>query len=102
MSSTDDLPITKTIVLATPIKYENQEYAQLVLREPRAKEVLQADEHIKNGMNAWTLRNRQLHLVAKVAAVPFPVIEQLPISALNNAMAYIDRFLVPGQETGES
>jgi hypothetical protein len=97
-----DDDITKLIELQKSITFDGHEYAQIVLREPTVKEVMQADEMLKGGVNVGSNRNRQMHLVAKAAEVPFPVIEQLPISVLTRAMVYIDRFLDAGQETGES
>lgn len=101
MSETS-LPMSKTIELADPIKFEGHEVLCLVLREPRAKEVLQADEQLRHGVTPGALRNREIHLVAKCSGQPVPVIEQINISALNAAMAYINPFLNSGQETGGS
>ncbi|WP_428492164.1 phage tail assembly protein [Rhodopila sp.] len=86
-------PPTLTIELAKPVNFDGREYVQLILREPTAKEVLSALEHIRNGQNGHSVRNMEMHLVAKAAGVPLPVIEQIPISALFRAMEYISTFL---------
>jgi hypothetical protein len=100
--TTDELPATFSLELAKPISFDGREFATLVLREPRVKEVLQADEQLRHGVTPASLRNREIHLVSKVAGVPLPVVEQINISALNAAMAYLNPFLNSGQVTGGS
>lgn len=102
MSDTTDLPATFSLELAKPVTFDGREFTTLVLREPRVKEVLQADEQLRHGVNPGSLRNREIHLVSKVAGVPLPVVEQINISALNAAMAYLNPFLNGGPETGGS
>jgi Phage tail assembly chaperone proteins, E, or 41 or 14 len=97
-----DLPTQITIDLTPPITFDNREYTQLVLREPTAGDILLGEEQIKNGMNAWTLRNRQIHLIAKCSGVPVPVVTRLPMRVFNRAWAYISPFYEFGLETGVS
>lgn len=101
MSETSERPATLTITLPTAIRFDNREYQDLVLHEPSVKQVLRADEQLRHGVTPSSMRNREIHLVSLVAGVPVPVIEQLPISTLNRAMAYISPFLTDGQATGE-
>lgn len=101
MDDLHDIPSTCTIEFGRAVRFEDKEFTQLVLREPRVKEVLQADEQLRHGVTPSSLRNREMHLVAKVAEIPFPVVEMMPITSLLKGMEYLNRFLSFGQRTGE-
>jgi hypothetical protein len=99
----DTLPdATFTLPLSKTINFDGREYTHITLQEPSVKTVLRADEHLRNGMMAHALRNREIYLVALTAAVPVPVVEAMRISDLNRALAYILPFLELGQKTGAS
>ncbi len=98
-TETKDLPDQITIALNPPVVFDQREYPQLVLREPRAGDVLLAEQQVKNSVNPWTIRNRQIHLIAKCADVPLPVIEKLPMRKYNQAWAFISPFFDAGLET---
>jgi len=102
MSDLADAQFSFTLVLSRPINFDGREYVQLILQEPTVKHVLRAEEQLRNGVTQHSLRNREIHLVALTAGVPVPVVEQMRISELNQAMAYISPFLQAGQPTGES
>lgn len=102
MSDTTEIQTQATIDISPPVMFDNREYSQLVLREPTGADMLAAEEQIKNGMNAWTMRNRQYHLIARCAGVPFPVVTKIPARTLNLAWAFILPFFDYGQQTGEN
>lgn len=93
-------PASYTIEIDPPVTFSGGEYKQLVLREPKAGEVRQADEQLRLGVTQHALDNRNIHLIAKVAGVPVPVVELLGVTRVKIAMAYIDPFLAYGPETG--
>jgi hypothetical protein len=62
------------------------------MAEPLAGHVLYAEQQLKNGANAWAIRNRQIHLISKCAAVPIPVVEKLPMRQFNAAWEFIVPF----------
>jgi hypothetical protein len=97
-----ELPDQVTISLSPPVVFDRRDYAQLVVREPRAGEVLMAEQQVKNSVNPWTIRNRQIHLIAKCSDVPLPVVEMLPMRKFNEAWAFISPFFTVGLETTEN
>lgn len=100
MTDTAGMPTQFTIEISPPVSFNSRDYAQLVLREPTGSDMLAGDEQIKNGMNAWTLRNRQYHMIARCADVPFNVVTKLPARTLNQAWNFIGPFYDAGLETG--
>ena len=97
-----DLPDQITIYLTPPITFDNREYSQIVLREPRAGDVLLAEEQVKNSVNPWTIRNRQMHLIARCGDVPLPVITKLPMRKFNQAWGFVLPFFEAIPATTES
>lgn len=97
-----ELPSQITVDLSPPISFDNREYAQLILKEPRAADMLAGDEQVRNGSTEWHLRNRQIHLIAKVAGVPAPVVLRLPMRQFNEAWGFIVPFYYAGLPTGGS
>jgi hypothetical protein len=97
-----ELPDQITIVLSPPVTFDGREFSQLVLREPRAGDVLTAEEQVKNSVNPWTIRNRQMHLVARCADVPFPVVSKLPMRKFNQAWGFVLPFFDAFPATTES
>lgn len=102
MSDTTELPASLTLALPKPIDFDGQQYTQLILREPKVKDVLRAAEQLRNGVTMAAMINQKIHLLALVAGVPVPVIEATNISILNKGIAYLDPFLTDGQGTGGS
>lgn len=95
-----DIPPTLTIPIDPPVAFEGREYGQIILREPRAGQVRQADEQVRGGVTMAAMRTREHHLVASVSGLPFPVVERLPVSRVTLAMEYLNRFLAVGRQTG--
>jgi hypothetical protein len=102
MSETSELPASFTLQLKKEVTFAGGKYAELVLREPTAKEALRADEQLRNGATMPAMRNREIHLVSMVAGVPVPVIESILLSDLNRCMAYLNPFFSDGLPTGMS
>lgn len=102
MSDSSELPPTLDIALDPPLEVKGGRYDVLRLREPKTIEVRQAESHMRTSVNVETMRRYQIALVAKVADVPEPVVELMPISVLNRAVAYLMGFIEPGQGTGKS
>ena len=100
MSNAEDLPDTLTVELKTPIELKGQRHTELVLREPRAIDVRQAESHLRASVNVETLRKYQIALIAKVAGVPEPVVEAMAITQLNEAAAYLQGFIEAGRKDG--
>lgn len=93
-------PETLELAIEPAIELKGGRYDALRLREPRVIEVRQAESHLRSSVNVETMRKFQIALIAKVADVPEPVIEGLPISTLNKAMEYLQSFMDAGQGTG--
>ena len=72
------------IPLDPPVKFGEETYDELVLREPTVAEVEKIDDL---GGTAW---NRAL--IASVAGVPDKVISKLGIRTMNTAAAYLVSF----------
>jgi hypothetical protein len=99
----NDVPPSKTITFAEPIRFDGRDYTEIVLREPRIGEMRQANEQLRNGVTSAALDNRAMHLISKVTGIPFPVVERLPVSAANEAMVYLGLFInSSGPVTGQS
>lgn len=100
-SDAAELPPSKTITINPPIKHAGASYDAIVLREPTVGEVRKADKQLGPGITQETLRLRSIWLVSFVSGVPVPVLEQVGISTLNRAMAYLTPFLESGRGIGE-
>jgi hypothetical protein len=94
-------PSTYCIPIDPPIEFQGGKFDQLVLREPRTGEVRMADELVRTLGKPSEHTNRNIHLIAKVAGVPVPVVEQAGVTRTNIAMAYLSLFLGYGPVTGE-
>jgi Phage tail assembly chaperone proteins, E, or 41 or 14 len=102
MSDTTLPPPTLTIELAPPIEHDGGRYEALVLREPTTGDVLLGDMQLRNGTTHENLRQRQIHIIHRVAGVPVPLVQKLPISKFNQAWVYVSAFLDAGPPTGET
>ena len=98
----EELPAELTLELEPQIEFKGGRYDALHLREPKVIEVRQAESHLRGNFGPEQLRKYQIALIAKVANVPEPVAEALPISKLNAAWKYLRGFIEPSQETGSS
>ncbi len=97
----DALPETLVFNLKKPIEFQKGKYDQLILREPTARQMLDAEGHMRRGINPETVRLRDIHLIAAVSGWPVPVAEQLPVSVLVRGAKYLMDFTLAGQRTGE-
>lgn len=85
-----------------PIEFQQKQYSVLELREPTIGEVITGDQQLRNGMTSETVHRREVYILARVANVPVPVIEKLPVSLHNRAWSYVANFLSDGLATGGS
>ena len=95
-----DLPISKVIDFDTPIEWASAKYDSIELREPKMKELSLAYGELK-GNDAQAMAKFQMSLVCAVSGAPRQVIENMPISKMNEAFKYLQGFMEVGQETGE-
>lgn len=93
------LPPSLLIELETPIKMGDKSYDALELREPKAGEVMKAQNELQS--TADTLKYGVM-LTSIVSGVPRNAIEQLPISKLMQAINYLMGFFDSGLEIGKS
>ncbi|MDO9714298.1 phage tail assembly protein [Paracraurococcus lichenis] len=102
MSNTKELLPELEIELDEPIEWNGKSVSSVVLREPKAREVQQALAEIGNGNTPDTVYKYQISLISKVSGHSRQIIEQLPIRKLAQGFRYLEAFLEPGPETGES
>jgi hypothetical protein len=105
MSDTDapeDDANNDTLVLDfdPPIKLKQASYSQMVLVEPTAKMVRQAEGRLRGGVNVESLRLYQIALIVAVSKWPQDAVEELPIRTLDKAGSFLARFTNLGQITG--
>lgn len=95
------LPDSLTIPIEPPIVWQGTTCSQLVLHEPKIDHVRQAQEQLRNGASMpHNETNYRMHLIAKVSGVPFPVVQQMGVSRINAAMAFLNLFMFAGLGTG--
>lgn len=88
-----EAPPSIVIALPKPLKGAGEiEYGEIPLREPTVGELMQVDT--KSGY-AWTVA-----LVALISGVPTKVVEQVPVSFLNAANAYLSVFIKAARRIG--
>lgn len=97
-----DLPEVMTIEVKPPVEFKGRTYAEIVVREPTAKQVRQAEQNMGSGVTMGSMRNRKIWLVSLAADIPVPAVEMMPISAVERAAAYLEGFINAGLETGAS
>lgn len=93
---------TLTLTIDPPIELQRGRYDTLELREPTAKQMLNAEAHLRRGVNMESVRLREIELVAAVSGWPKPAVELLPISKLVEAADFLLGFSQAGPATGES
>lgn len=94
-----ELPPSLLIELSSPIKFGDKSYDAIELREPKAGEVMKAQNDLQSTSD--TLKYG-IALTSIVSGVPRNAIEQLPISKLMQAINYLMGFFDVGQEIGKS
>lgn len=97
-----ELPSSLTIPLEPPIEIPGiGKYDQLVVREPTADEVRQAEEQLRAGEHLPHARRLyQIHLVAKCSGAPVPIVQKLGVAKLQIAYGYVSLFLGAGLGIG--
>lgn len=96
-----DVPDTLTIVLDPPLQADGGVLTELVLREPRAREVRAAEQQLDQALSPASFMVYRTMLIAAVAGVKPEVAARLPIRVINRAMAYIDEFVSPERPVAE-
>ena len=77
-------------------------YATLELTEPTVGMRRRAITALRSGNTPGNLRQYDIILTAEASGVPFAVIEQVPVSIVNRAAAYLQGFMQGGPETGSA
>lgn len=95
-------PPPATLELEVDVTFHAQHITVLRLKEPTGKQMRRAEQELVSGPNAHTLRMFQMRLIAEVANVPFEVIDQVPVSKLNQAMDFLSLIMDAGRETGRT
>jgi len=88
-----NLPDELVIDLRKPVTLGSETYTQLVLREPTAGEVAQAQK-AGGGLAS------DIVLIALVSGVPKPGVERIGYRDTQRAVQYLAGFMVGGPETG--
>lgn len=82
----------KTITLETPITVKNQTYSELKLREPVVNEVIMAARVIGNRKTVMAACDSQIDLLKRVSGWTQEAIDELPVSIMDEAFAYLTSF----------
>jgi hypothetical protein len=90
------------ITLKKPVVLENAQCERLSLREPFGGEVLTAERRLRPPNGSGQARDYEIALVALVSGVQEPLIRNVPISQLNEAVAFFAHFFDDGQEAGDA
>lgn len=77
-------------------------YDRLTLREPTVGQRRKAEMALTGGRTAATGRRYQMILVSEASGVPYGLAEQLPVSVLNAAEAFVLGFIEGGPRTGNT
>lgn len=84
---------TLDIDLPEPIESGGVTYVTLELTEPTVGTRRKAETALRSGRTAVNLRHYDIILVAGASNLPFDVAEKLPVSIMNQAAAYLRRFV---------
>lgn len=86
----------KTIILINPIEVGGVTYAELVLREPTAGELLKSTSKSASWVETCIL------LISAIAGVPRGVVEKLCQRDFQECCSFLGSFAAAGQEIGEA
>lgn len=89
----------KVFTLETPICVKDKEYSELKLREPVVNEVILAAKVAGGKETVTAAYDSQLDLLKRVSGWPQEAIEELPVSIMDEAFAYLVSFQ---EEQGEN
>lgn len=95
-------PNRLTLDLEPPVVFGPNTYTELDLSEPKTGDVERAERELRGGLNSETLRKYQIVLVSKASGLGADVIQSLPIRKLDEASRYLQGFINPGRQTGET
>jgi hypothetical protein len=98
----DNQPDTLEVDLPEPVSYGGVTYSSLNLREPTLGARRKAESAYRSGRTIAATRHYQILIVAAASDADFGAVENMPVSALNAAEAYLRGFLQPGRPTGSS
>jgi hypothetical protein len=102
-SPPDDLtPRVLRLDLNPPIHWNDNDYTEITIREPTGSQVLRAEAELGQQWTAATFRRYKFALIALVSGEPRQVIERMPISQLERAFDFLNRFINAAPATGES
>lgn len=90
------------LALPAPLVSGGVTYERLSLCEPTVGMRRRAETALRGGATVANARHYQIVLVAEASGLPFDVAEQLPVSMLNDAQAYLQGFIQPGRRTGSA
>ena len=77
-------------------------YSEISLAEPTVGMRRKAESALRTGATSANARQYQLILVAQASGIPFAAVEKFPVSALNDAEAFLRGFIEPGRRTGSA
>ena len=92
----DDPPDTMTITLDPPVAYRGGEIAQLDLREPKAREVREAEREYSTEAPWAGAMAYELRLIGMVTGLNQMALDALPIGATNYASTFLQEFVEAG------
>lgn len=95
----DELP-PSLVISDLGIEWNHGKYDAVELREPKAKELVKALSVMKGNADTQSLVKFQIALICAVTELPEQVVEQMPISKLNEAFTYLQGFTSAGSLTG--
>lgn len=90
----NELPPELLITLGEPITFQGKEYRVLELSEPNFRKVRDASKVVGKVLSVEAMYDMGIELVSKVSGVPVCVINDLPSSILDEAVAYVTGFEV--------
>ncbi len=98
MTTEQDFPEQLTITLRKPVIFGTNEYTELILSEPSAGAVRDAQKALASeGAMACNIL-----LVALVTGIPKPAVEKIGWRDLDKAAKYLAGFMSDGPKTGET
>lgn len=97
-----DLPETFSLQLDPPIKVKGGEVSVIELKEPRARQVRDAEARLDERLSEASATEYQMTLVRLVSDVPQEVVNELPIVALGQAMGFLQAFIDAGTDDEEA
>jgi Phage tail assembly chaperone proteins, E, or 41 or 14 len=97
----DSFPRTLDIVIDPPIEFGGKTYDSLHLEEPTAKQVRVAEVEFVGDYGPQHFRNFQVALISQVSNVPRGAIEDMRISQLLEAYAFLRHYSGHGPAIGQ-